>query len=192
MLVSVYTVSVSQQSTPRERRAQKIEGSATSGDTAGHLCPWAVRTLPLPSPILSPSRFPYSGRYMRGMVSELRALQRPWLDRVDDNSACPVLANFQDAYDRLGRHRRTTASGLINFLHEGALRAVLLQRRQLIDAVGLVLLVVDREAELDHAVDAACTHSEGWRASVSGRRAGQVRRSQRGGEGGRGGLRGAR
>eukprot|EP00962_Isochrysis_galbana_P021464 scaffold6334_cov137-Isochrysis_galbana.AAC.9 len=51
----------------------------TSGDTAGHLCPFAVRTLPLPSPILSPSRFPYpySGRYMRGMASELRALQQP-------------------------------------------------------------------------------------------------------------------
>eukprot|EP00962_Isochrysis_galbana_P029565 scaffold9479_cov109-Isochrysis_galbana.AAC.2 len=49
----------------------------TSGDMAGLLCPPAVRTLPLPSPILSPSRFPYSGRYKRGMVSELRALQQP-------------------------------------------------------------------------------------------------------------------
>eukprot|EP00962_Isochrysis_galbana_P043848 scaffold16831_cov127-Isochrysis_galbana.AAC.3 len=47
----------------------------TSGDMAGHLCPSAVRTLPLPSPILSPSRFPYSGRCKRGMASELRALQ---------------------------------------------------------------------------------------------------------------------
>eukprot|EP00962_Isochrysis_galbana_P042954 scaffold16212_cov112-Isochrysis_galbana.AAC.1 len=42
---------------------------------AGLLCPPAVRTVPLPSPILSPSRFPYSGRYKRGMASELRALQ---------------------------------------------------------------------------------------------------------------------
>eukprot|EP00962_Isochrysis_galbana_P027244 scaffold8542_cov119-Isochrysis_galbana.AAC.10 len=52
----------------------------TSGDMAGHLCPSAVRTLPLPSPILSPSRFPYSGRYKRGMASELRALQQPGLE----------------------------------------------------------------------------------------------------------------
>eukprot|EP00962_Isochrysis_galbana_P054042 scaffold25567_cov121-Isochrysis_galbana.AAC.2 len=47
---------------------------------AGLLCPPAVRTLPLPSPILSPSRFPYSGRYKRGMASELRALQQPGLE----------------------------------------------------------------------------------------------------------------
>eukprot|EP00962_Isochrysis_galbana_P006980 scaffold1883_cov108-Isochrysis_galbana.AAC.10 len=52
----------------------------TSGDMAGLLCPPAVRTLPLPSPILSPSRFPYSGRYKRGMASELRALQQPGLE----------------------------------------------------------------------------------------------------------------
>eukprot|EP00962_Isochrysis_galbana_P033535 scaffold11244_cov126-Isochrysis_galbana.AAC.2 len=42
---------------------------------AGLLCPPAVRTLPFPSPILPPSLFPCSGRYKRGMVSELRALQ---------------------------------------------------------------------------------------------------------------------
>eukprot|EP00962_Isochrysis_galbana_P003700 scaffold1046_cov118-Isochrysis_galbana.AAC.6 len=52
----------------------------TSGDMAGLLCPPAVRTLPLPSPILSQSRFPYSGRYKRGMASELRALQQPGLE----------------------------------------------------------------------------------------------------------------
>eukprot|EP00962_Isochrysis_galbana_P052497 scaffold23932_cov138-Isochrysis_galbana.AAC.1 len=53
----------------------------TSGDMAGHLCPSAVWTLPLLSPILSPSRFPYSGRYYkRGMASELRALQQPGLE----------------------------------------------------------------------------------------------------------------
>eukprot|EP00962_Isochrysis_galbana_P029945 scaffold9676_cov113-Isochrysis_galbana.AAC.1 len=59
---------------------------------AGLLCPPAVRTLPLPSPILSPSRFPYSGRYKRGMASELRALQQPGLEvatigGVDQHSA---------------------------------------------------------------------------------------------------------
>eukprot|EP00962_Isochrysis_galbana_P031482 scaffold10255_cov152-Isochrysis_galbana.AAC.1 len=47
---------------------------------AGHLCPSAVRTLPLPSPIFPPSRFPYSGRYKRGMASELRALPQPGLE----------------------------------------------------------------------------------------------------------------
>eukprot|EP00962_Isochrysis_galbana_P039055 scaffold13974_cov115-Isochrysis_galbana.AAC.2 len=52
----------------------------TSGDMAGLLCPPAVRTLPFPSPILSPSRFPCSGRYKRGMASELRALQQPGLE----------------------------------------------------------------------------------------------------------------
>eukprot|EP00962_Isochrysis_galbana_P055619 scaffold27399_cov131-Isochrysis_galbana.AAC.1 len=47
---------------------------------AGLLCPPAVRTLPFPSPILPPSLFPCSGRYKRGMVSELRALQQPGLE----------------------------------------------------------------------------------------------------------------
>eukprot|EP00962_Isochrysis_galbana_P003385 scaffold944_cov139-Isochrysis_galbana.AAC.1 len=55
---------------------------------AGHLCPSAVRTLPLLSPILSPSRFPYSGRYKRGMASELRALQQPGLEFRESRIYC--------------------------------------------------------------------------------------------------------
>ena len=46
------------------------------------------------------------------------------------------------------------ASGLIDFLHLGALIAVLLERRQLLDIVSLIV-VLNGEAELDHAVDAA-------------------------------------
>merc|ERR1711912_62907 len=43
---------------------------------------------------------------------------------------------------------------LIDLLHLAALIAVLLEGRQLLDVVGLVV-VLDGEAELDHAVDAA-------------------------------------
>merc|ERR1712146_242795 len=43
---------------------------------------------------------------------------------------------------------------LIDLLHLGALVAVLLEGRQLLDIVRLIV-VLNREAELDHAVDAA-------------------------------------
>merc|ERR1719267_56931 len=43
---------------------------------------------------------------------------------------------------------------LVDLLHLGALVAVLLEGRQLLDIVRLVI-VLDRETELDHAVDAA-------------------------------------
>eukprot|EP00962_Isochrysis_galbana_P046614 scaffold18792_cov135-Isochrysis_galbana.AAC.2 len=64
----------------RLQLGRKRYSLAATRDTAGHPCPLAVRTLPVPSPILSPSRFPCSGRYMRGMASELRALQQPGLE----------------------------------------------------------------------------------------------------------------
>merc|ERR1712216_656724 len=54
---------------------------------------------------------------------------------------------------RVARGHSVTAS-LIDLLHLAALVAVLLKRRQLLDVVGLVV-VLDGEAELDHAVDAA-------------------------------------
>eukprot|EP00962_Isochrysis_galbana_P034372 scaffold11635_cov107-Isochrysis_galbana.AAC.1 len=41
---------------------------------AGLLCPPAVRTLPFPSPILSPSLFPCSGRYKRGSCVHYNSL----------------------------------------------------------------------------------------------------------------------
>eukprot|EP00962_Isochrysis_galbana_P014732 scaffold4216_cov145-Isochrysis_galbana.AAC.3 len=53
-------------------RRKRYPLAASRRDT---LCPLAVRTLPFPSPILSPSLFPYSGRCVRGMASELRALR---------------------------------------------------------------------------------------------------------------------
>merc|ERR1712025_1267405 len=43
---------------------------------------------------------------------------------------------------------------LIDLLHLRALIAILLERRELLDIVGLVV-VLDREAKLDHAVNAA-------------------------------------
>eukprot|EP00962_Isochrysis_galbana_P009335 scaffold2611_cov114-Isochrysis_galbana.AAC.7 len=62
--------------TPRRKRYSL---AATWLDTSV-LLPSGHRTLPLPSPILSPSRLPYLGRYERGMASELRALQQPGLE----------------------------------------------------------------------------------------------------------------
>eukprot|EP00962_Isochrysis_galbana_P039882 scaffold14373_cov149-Isochrysis_galbana.AAC.2 len=58
-------------------RRKRYSLAASRRDT---LCPIAVRTLSFPSPILSPSLFPFSGRYVRGMASELRALQQPGLE----------------------------------------------------------------------------------------------------------------
>eukprot|EP00962_Isochrysis_galbana_P029215 scaffold9330_cov117-Isochrysis_galbana.AAC.10 len=50
----------------------------TSGDSAGHLTQSnAVRSLPLPFPILPPSLLLLQAAFCGGMDSELRALQQP-------------------------------------------------------------------------------------------------------------------
>eukprot|EP00962_Isochrysis_galbana_P061312 scaffold36337_cov118-Isochrysis_galbana.AAC.1 len=58
-------------------RRKRYSLAATRRDT---LCPLAVRTLSFLPPILSPSLYPFSGRCVRGMAPELRALQQPGLE----------------------------------------------------------------------------------------------------------------
>eukprot|EP00962_Isochrysis_galbana_P058855 scaffold32197_cov107-Isochrysis_galbana.AAC.1 len=52
----------------------------TSGDSAEHPLSMAVRSLPLPFPILSPPLLLLQAAFCGGMVSELRALQQPGLE----------------------------------------------------------------------------------------------------------------
>merc|ERR1711988_1515388 len=72
-------------------------------------------------------------------------------DRHSDPSTCVTSART-----RCGRPMPPLAEreSSIDLLHLRALTVVLLERRQLLDVVRLVV-VLDREAELDHAVDAA-------------------------------------
>jgi len=52
----------------------------TRGDSAEHTLSFAVRSLPLPLPSLSPSLLLFQAAFCGGMVSELRALQQPGLE----------------------------------------------------------------------------------------------------------------
>merc|ERR1719164_289063 len=57
-------------------------------------------------------------------------------------------------YNRHGQQNYQQNSRLVDLLHLGGLIAILLERWQLLNVVRLVV-VLDGEAELDHAVDAA-------------------------------------
>merc|ERR1712205_213448 len=62
------------------------------------------------------------------------------------------IAEMRTTAARAMRHERVGSS--VDLLHLGALIVVLLEGRQLLDVIRLVV-VLDGEAELDHAVDAA-------------------------------------
>merc|ERR1712146_758480 len=56
--------------------------------------------------------------------------------------------------NRSKEQRAATPTPLVDLLHLGALVAVLLEGGQLLDIVGLII-ILDGQTELDHAVDAA-------------------------------------